>query len=259
MILVKVLKAFQYNGEKFKAKSTVAFDLIDKYELDVLKANGYLEILKAPTKEIEIATKKIDEATLQTEIFQLLLQKQKDEATEQLSMVLQEKTKFYATRFDEKNEIYYYQDGIYHGNGKTFVKEFCRKILGVAYTEQLANRVTAKIEADNYIEQDELLRRHYPNKIACENGILDLETRELTEFTPDMIFLAKIPVKFDPSAECPIIRRFFSEILKDENDVKTMIEWFGYCLLGGYPIQKIGLFIGEGGNGKGQEGDGREG
>ena len=252
MILVKVLKSFQIAQEKYTAKSTIAFQLEHKYALETLQANGYLEILKTPSKEVEQAAKQIDEATLQSEVWQLLLTKQKDEATELLCETLQNKTKFYATRFDEKSELYYYENGIYIPNGRSCCKEFCRKILATAYTEQIANRVIAKIEADNYIEQAELLKRHYPNEIVCENGILNLQTRRLTEFTPEKIFLSKIPVKYDPEATCPEINKFFSEILPGQNDVKTLKEWFGYCLRGEYPIQKIGLFLGEGGNGKGQ-------
>ncbi len=189
---------------------------------------------------------------LREEILQLLIKKEKDEATERLVKKLQERTRFYATRFDEKSELYYYENGIYIPNGKSFVKEFCRIILAGAYTEYLANRVIAKIEADNYIDQKELLKRHYPNKICCENGILDLETLELTEFDQNKIFLSKIPIFYDPYARCLEIEKFFSEILPDKNDVKTLKEWFGNCLMGEYPIQKIGLFIGEGANGKGQ-------
>jgi putative DNA primase/helicase len=185
-------------------------------------------------------------------ILKMIILKQKDDATELIVKKLQEITRFYATRFDEKNEIYYYEEGIYKPNGKTFIKEFCRQILKEVYTEQLANRITAKIEADNYIDQEKLLKRHYQYKIAVENGILDLKTREIEPFIQEKIFLAKTPIKYDPQAQCPEIRKFFLATFPSENDIKTIEELFGYCLSGGYPIQKIALFIGGGGNGKGQ-------
>lgn len=190
--------------------------------------------------------------TLREQLLQLLIKKEKDQVTEILVQKLQKETQFYATRFDEKSELYHYEQGIYIPNAKSFIKEYCRRILEEAYTEHLSNRVIAKIEADNYIKQEELLKRHYSNKVCCENGILNIQTRELTEFDPKLIFLSKLPIIYDPEAKCPEIDKFFSEILPDQNDVLTIKEWFGNCLQGGYPIQKIGLFIGEGANGKGQ-------
>jgi len=253
MILVKTLKKIHYDGQMYEPDLILAFGLEHKYGLSTLEANDCIEFLpKQPTEQIIQAEQKMDYKTLQDEIWQLLLQKDKDQATEKISDAIQLKTRFYATRFDEKSELYYYENGIYIPNGKTFCKQFCREVLSVAYTEQLANRVIAKIEADNYIEQKELLKRHYANQICCENGILDLNTRQLTEFTPDKIFLAKIPITYTPEATCPTINKFFAEILPEPSDVKTIKEFFGNCLRGKYEIQKIGLFIGEGGNGKGQ-------
>ena len=195
-----------------------------------------------------------DEIELREEILQLLLKKDRASATEKITNYLEKEAKFYATRFDEKNEMYYYSayHGIYLPEGKSFIKENIRALLGQAYTEQLANMVISKIEADNYIEQKELFKRHYKNEVACENGILNLETKKLEPFTPTKIFLTKIPIKFCPEADCPEIKKFLSEVLPSEDDVKTIEEVFGYCLQGDYPIQKIILFIGDGSNGKGQ-------
>lgn len=190
--------------------------------------------------------------SLREEVFQLLIRKQKDEATELLVNTLQEDTKFYATRFDERNEMYYYEGGIYKPNAQTFINEFCRYVLKQAYTQQLANRVGDKIEAENYIDQGELLMRHYKDEIVVNNGILNLKTRTLEPYTREKIFLMKIPIDYNPKAKCPAINNFFDETLPSEDDIKTIEEFFAYCLYGGYPIQKIALLLGEGGNGKGQ-------
>jgi len=193
-----------------------------------------------------------NKSNLRKDVYELLIRKDKDTATELLATTLQSITKFYATQLDERNELYYYEEGIYKPEGKTFVKAFCRKILEAGYTEQIANRVVAKIEADNYIIQEDLLKRHYPELICLENGIFNLKTKELTEWTPEKIFLNKIPIKYNPEAKCRNINTFLKATLPDQDDIDTIYEWFGYCFLGGYPIQKIALFIGEGGNGKSQ-------
>lgn len=211
-----------------------------------------LDLIKSLNAQVEISAKYVEEVTFQREVGRLLALKDRDSATEMLRDRIENTTKFYATRFDEHNEMYCYDQGIYRANAKTFIKEFCLNSLGQMYTEQTANRVVAKIEVGNYIEQEKLLKRHYPDEIVVENGILNLRTRELSEWSKDKIFLQKIPIHYNPETDCPAIKKFFEEILPDENDVKTIEEFFGYCLMGGYPIQKITLFIGEGGNGKGQ-------
>ena len=194
----------------------------------------------------------LEEMSFKNTIQQHLILKERDEATELLSSRLQQTNKFYTTRFDDKSEMYCYKEGIYVPEGKTVVREYVRRIVGAAYTEQLANRVISKIEADTYIEQKDFLKRHYKDLICVKNGILNLKTKELTAFNPDQIFLTKINAVYNPEAKCSSIDLFLSSCLPDENDVKTIEEWFGYCLLGGYEIQKIALFIGAGGNGKGQ-------
>lgn len=189
---------------------------------------------------------------LRQDIYRLLLQKEKDQVTEILTQQLKRKHKFYTTRFDEQNEIYYYCEGIYKPEGRTIIKEYCRYILQEAYTTQLANRVEAKIEADTFIEQEKFLRRHFETKIACLNGIINLKSFELEPFNPEMIFFTKVNAKFNPNAKGEKINAFLESILPSQEDVKTIYEMFGYCLHGGYPIQKMILLIGSGENGKGQ-------
>jgi len=189
---------------------------------------------------------------LTEEINFLLIKNNTNQATEVITQTLQKQTKFYTTQFDKNNEIYYYEEGIYKPEGATIIKQYCRQILGPVYTEQFANKVIKKIEADTYIAQEKLLKRNYTEEIVVKNGILNLKTKELTEWTPEKIFFTKIPVQYDPEMKCEKIEEFFNSTLPEENDKKTIYELFGYSLIGGYPIQKIALFIGEGGNGKGQ-------
>jgi len=203
-------------------------------------------------EEIQQEAYVFDEGMLRTDVMQNIITRNKGEATELLSQTIQNITSFYATQLDERNELYYYEKGIYNPEGKTFVKAFCRRILQAGYTEQLANQVVAKIEADNYIPQEELLKRHDPELICLENGIFNLKTKELTKWNPKQIFLNKVPIKYNPEAKCLNINNFLKATLPEQDDIDTIYEWFGYCFLGGYPINKMALFIGEGGNGKSQ-------
>ena len=142
--------------------------------------------------------------------------------------------------------MWIYQKGIYIPSGKTYIKEITRKLLGVAYTPHLKNQVLEKIEADTYIDQEEFFSNNIEDEICCENGIINLRTRELTEFNPKKIFFTKIPVEYNPQAVCPGIESFFKSILKNAEDSKVMFELFGFLLFKNYFIEKAVMFIGDG-------------
>ena len=208
--------------------------------------------MKINLDKIEKEHNKNDTGNLQLDINNLLLQKQKTEATETIAQHIQATQKIYTTRDDKNSEVWIYQKGIYIPSGKTYIKEITRKLLGVAYTPHLKNQVLEKIEADTYIDQEEFFNNNIEDEICCETGILNLRTRELTEFNQDKIFFTKIPVEYNPQAVCPGIESFFKSILKNAEDSKVMFELFGFLLYKNYFIEKAVMFIGDGRNGKGK-------
>jgi len=203
-------------------------------------------------KEITEQDNKNNAAQVKHDVCLLLLQKKKDEATERIVKLLENKTKFYATQFDEANEIYYYETGIYKPEGRSFIKKFCRELLEGIYTEQLANLVCAKIEADSFIEQREFFKPQNINEVCVLNGVLNLKTRKLTDYTPNKIFFSKINAFYDPAANCEEIEKFLSEVLAEPNDIITIYEIVGSCLYRDYFIEKAIMMLGTGRNGKGK-------
>ena len=180
-----------------------------------------------------------------------LLVKDKDGATELLVNRIKENNHIYTIKDDEKDEIWIYKDGIYVPQGKTTIKEICREILGKAYTEPLANRVIAKIETDTYIEANDFFNNDSTEEVAVENGILNIFTKELSEFTPNKIFFNKLPIRYDPTKTCPNIKKHFMTVLKNpKSDTILMEELFGFLLLKDYKIEKAFMFVGDGRNGK---------
>lgn len=155
-------------------------------------------------------------------------------------------------RDDENAEIWIYDGGIYVPEGKTHIRETVRKIMGDTYTTYFCNQVISKIEADTYINQEEFFKQENPEIIAVENGILNVKTRELKKFSPKYKFFNKIPVKYDPKAKCPSIKKFFSDVLANKEDIKIVEEIFGFLLYDDYFIEKAIMFYGSGRNGKGK-------
>lgn len=189
---------------------------------------------------------------LRTDALQFIITRDEDHATERIVDAIEARKNIYTTRDDIKSEIWIYDDGIYKPNGESFIKEFVRKILLHAYTPQRANKVVAKIEADSMIETDTFFNTMYLNEICVNNGILNLNTRKLSPFTPEKIFFNKLPVTYNEEATCPHIDSFFGEILREKEDKNVLYELTGFCLHKEYFIEKAFMFLGNGRNGKGK-------
>jgi len=185
------------------------------------------------------------------EVLTKIATQQKAEATELIVKIIESKEKIYSIRSEEHQEIYAYRGGIYLNIGKSLIQEYSRDILGEAYTTQIYSNVLSKILADTFTDAEEFFTLTEKSKIAVVNGILDLKTRELLPFNPNIKLFNKLPVVFDKSKECPRIKAFFSTIHKEEKSILLIQELFGFCLYPDLFIKKTGMLYGDGNNGKG--------
>lgn len=189
---------------------------------------------------------------MRMEIISLLAKKERRRATEEIVKYIKRNNYFYTIMEDEKNEVWYYDEGVYVPCGKNFIQEKCRAILRQNFTNQLTNEVIAKIEADTFINKDSFFSNCIVDEIPLENGILQIKTKKLLRFDPKKIFFNKLPVEYNPEADCPYIKKHFQEVLKNKDDVKVMFEIFGFFLYKDYFIEKAIMFVGDGRNGKGK-------
>lgn len=192
----------------------------------------------------------LEEGELRDEVIQLLALRQRDHASEALVRFIEKNNHVYTIRDDQKSEVWIYKNGIYVPQGESFIKEFCRKILGSAYTGQLVNNILDKVKTDTFIEQEAFFKQDNPLEIAVQNGILNVLTKELSIYNPKKIFFNKIPVVYDPTAKCPQIEKHFKTILREEEDSRVMFELIGYILLKENKLEKAFMFVGNGRNGK---------
>ena len=237
-------------GKLAKTSCKKMQDYLERFhEEDVEKICGNCPLYKKHKEIVEIKTDKTF-SSLQKKILTHLILKEKDKATELIVKEIERENYIYTTRDDKASEMWIYKEGIYVPQGKSFVKEFCRKILGETFTPQLSGNILSKIEADTYIEHDKFFGTNYVYEIPLVNGILDIKTKELKNFNPKQIFFNKIPIEYSPSSECPEILKHFKTILKSEEDINVMLEIFGYLLLKEYKIEKALMFVGFGRNGK---------
>ena len=204
------------------------------------------------TMESEWKIKEEDKrfAQLRNDCWHHITARDEDHASEVIVDYILKNNYIYTTRDDLKSEIWVYVDGIYKPNGESFIKEISRKILLHTYTPQRVNKVISKIEADTMIDADKFFNVNHIDEVPIQNGILNIKTRELSEFNPEKIFFNKLPITYDADAKCPTINKFFRDVLKEEEDVNVAFELFGYSLLKDHIIEKAFMFVGNGRNGK---------
>jgi len=225
--------------------------LSDKLTKDEIEKIMEQEITKEYEEKISFDIAIPEE--FKTKVLQLILDEERDIATEMITKFIKDTQHIHTVRDDEYAEMWIYKDGIYIPHGRTYIKEFCREILGNAYTLQFANLVINKIEVDTYIDSKNFFVNTNIEEIGVENGLLNIITKEIKPFTPEKIFFNKLPVTYDPTAICPSIDKHFEAVLKNqEEDKRVMYEWFGFTLLREYRIEKGLMLVGVGRNGKGK-------
>lgn len=87
--------------------------------------------------------------------------------------------------------------------------------------------------------------------IAVKNGIIDIETWELTKFRPEVIIKNKVPVDYVPNSYHEVVDKTLNKIsVQDESLRRLLDEIFGYTLLRRNEMRKIFILTGGGQNGK---------
>jgi len=226
----------------------------DKFKKTLMVAQEKYGLKKIPYEVEEVTWDIYSEKELKEQVMLLLAigNKKRAEATEMVAQFFVRKNNVYVIRDDKIEEFWIYQNGIYVRHGKTYILEFCRKIMGQAYNSHFANLVAEKITTDNYINPNDFFTINYKDEIVVNNGILNVVTRELKPHTPRQVFTSRVPIKYNPDAKCPHIQQFFKDILKDNQDILKMQELSGYLLYKDLFIQKAFMFSGNRRNGKGK-------
>jgi P4 family phage/plasmid primase-like protien len=155
----------------------------------------------------------------------------------------------FKTVFGKKEEsIYFYEKGIYNLRGKEIIKTETERLLQERCGTSIVNEVLEKIKRKTAINQENF--DEIPiNFICLQNGVLDLETKELLTFNPKHYFKHKIPIKYDKKRKPTKILEFIKQTCYPE-DIPVIQEWFGFCLFRRYFIKKSIILFGEKNTGK---------
>lgn len=146
--------------------------------------------------------------------------------------------------------LYVYKGGRYVPEGERIIGTEIKRILAesnasVKWSTHRVREVTAYIRTD----APELWPTPPADRVNVLNGILDLESGDLLPHTPDFLSPVRIPVKFDPSAECSAWDEFVGGVFPPDAR-ELAFEIPGWLMVPDTSIQKAVLLTGEGGNGK---------
>lgn len=89
------------------------------------------------------------------------------------------------------------------------------------------------------------------NLIAFKNGIYNVETDELIEFSPDYIITNKINYNFNPDARSDLVDKTFDKLACGNESIRMLLEEaVGYCFYRRNELRKSFILTGDKKNGK---------
>ena len=110
-----------------------------------------------------------------------------------------------------------------------------------------------RTEVLTYLEilANEEKHKDYANYIAFRNGLYNIDTDELIDFTPDIIITNKINYDYDPDAECELVDKTLDKLACNDESVRMLLEeCIGYCFYRRNELRKSFILTGEKENGK---------
>ncbi|KXA93906.1 hypothetical protein AKJ66_00415 [candidate division MSBL1 archaeon SCGC-AAA259E22] len=138
--------------------------------------------------------------------------------------------------------IYVYDDGIYREDGTVgFIKSLSKEAAPRkrnTYRNEICHGIADMTQTP--------LDRFGLNgpRVAVADGILNLETEELEDFSPEKHALNKIPHKYNPEAECPTFKEKLKEWVPSERSRKHLQELLGTALHPKKLHKKMGILVG---------------
>jgi putative DNA primase/helicase len=138
---------------------------------------------------------------------------------------------------------YDHDEGIFKPDGE----QHCRQVLVDNLREQFRahehSEVCTQLRGRTTVREAQM--GGPAEKIACANGVLDLETNPpaLEDHAPEYEFLSALGTEYDPEASCPRFEQFLRETVPDPSDRLKLQEFAGYCLMHWQLPHHKGLFL----------------
>lgn len=149
----------------------------------------------------------------------------------------------------DTKRMYYYLDGVYKNFDEDYIGTLLQLVVGDGINNWHVKEAIGFVKRTAFVSLNQ--NAFDPRFICVQNGVLDLDNMELSPHDPVRWFVNKLPVKYDPDADCPRIRQFLSEVLRPD-DISLIEEVVGWTLWKyDYRPHKAVMLYGSGRNGKG--------
>lgn len=140
--------------------------------------------------------------------------------------------------------LHIYKDGIYTFNQVDIEKAMIKHIPTLKRNQR--SEILSYLEL--IAEEKELSNVDY---IVLENGLFNIKTEKLTDFTPEYVAKNKIPVNYNPGAYHEVMDKTLDKIACYDKQLRMLLEeMVGYTLLRRNELGKCFILIGQGSNGK---------
>ena len=142
------------------------------------------------------------------------------------------------------DELHIYKDGIYVNDKKEIERTMLKYINNSTRTPRQEALAYLEMLCRNVIRTSE----YY---IAFENGIYNLQTKEMTDFDKKYIITNKIRTNYNPEAYSEVMDNTLDKICCYDEELRNLIEeMIGYCLFRRNSFEKAFILTGNGANGK---------
>ena len=142
-------------------------------------------------------------------------------------------------------QLHIYKDGIYVDGTNEIEAQMIKYISNL----NRSKRAEVLTYMDILIRED--VRPNSANYIAFKNGIYNVETDQLEEFTPEVIITNKINHDYDPDAYSEIADKTLDKLACHDKHIRMLLEeCIGYCFYRRNELRKSFILTGEKENGK---------
>lgn len=143
------------------------------------------------------------------------------------------------------SQLHIYRDGIYVDGAKEIEAQM------IAHISNLSRAKRAEVLSYMDVMIRDNSRPSPANYIAFKNGVYNLETDELEDFTPEYIITNKIPYDYNPDAYSEITDNTLNKLACYDESVRLLLEeCIGYCFYRRNELRKSFILTGEKENGK---------
>ena len=141
-------------------------------------------------------------------------------------------------------QLHIYKDGSYIYGGREIESKMIQHLPMLKAAQRTEVLKYLDIIAQNQYSSDAKL-------IAFQNGIYDISTNELNEFTPDVVITNKIPWDYDSEAYSELADKTLNKLACNDKAIRALLEeCIGYCFYRRNELSKAFVLTGEKANGK---------